>query len=185
MITERKRIITEQVIDETVTEGPLTDHRNLLVRYLVEPSTGLLILRLVLGLIFVMHGGQKVFGWFNGPGLSGFAQGMGQMGLPEVLGYAAALAEFGGGVSMILGLLTRLGCLGLIGVMSVAIVKIHMAHGFFGPQGLEYPLTLAMLALTIFLTGPGRFSLDALMDKNSRHYKSRPHQVKPATKVRV
>lgn len=162
MITERKRIITEQIIDNTVAEGPLTDTRNWLVRYFVEPSTGLLVLRMILGMVFVMHGSQKVFGWFGGPGLAGTVQFMSQMGVPEYLAIAAALTEFVGGALLIVGLLTRLSSLGLLAVMVVAIGKVHLPHGFFAPQGFEYPLTLAIIALSIFLMGPGRFSLDAL-----------------------
>lgn len=123
----------------------------------------LLLLRLVLGAVFIAHGGQKVFGWFGGHGLEGTAQFMATMGVPTALAYLAAFTEFFGGLALVGGLLTRLASLGLFFTMAVAIVKVHLAGGFFAPQGFEYPLALAAMALALVLTGAGRYSLDRLV----------------------
>lgn len=115
------------------------------------------LLRLVLGFIFIMHGGQKVFGLFGGPGLEGFVQMMAPMGVPEWLGYMAAFAEFGGGVLMFLGIATELGALLTIPVMIGAIWFVHgFSHGYFIQDGgFEYPLVLILLAVAVILGGPG------------------------------
>ncbi|MEZ0375018.1 MAG: DoxX family protein [Candidatus Sericytochromatia bacterium] len=125
----------------------------------------MLILRLLLGAVFIMHGSQKVFGWFDGHGLAGTAEMMAKMGTPAILAYLASFTEFFGGLALVFGLLTRMAALGIMCVMSVAIGQVHLSHGFFAPQGFEFPMTLGVIALVIFLLGPGRFSLDALFKR--------------------
>lgn len=128
-----------------------------------DAPAAMLILRLALGAVFIAHGGQKVMGWFGGPGLEVTVQGMSQMGIPAILAYAAAFTEFFGGIALVLGLLTRPAALGILVTMLVAIFKVHLGGGFFAPKGFEYPLTLAAISLTLLLTGPGRISLDQLL----------------------
>lgn len=123
---------------------------------------GLTILRIVLGIVFVMHGGQKLFVF----GLDGVAGGFAQMGVPApgLTGPLTALVEFFGGLALVFGLLSRLAAVGLIVVMLGAIAMVHIAAGFFAPNGFEFPLTLIAGLAAIVLIGPGRFSLDSLID---------------------
>ncbi len=127
---------------------------------------GLLILRLVVGLTLMGHGSQKLFGWFNGPGIKGFSGGMQRMGLRPPVFWAtlAGLGEFGGGLLLALGLVTELGALGIMGAMYVAMVKVHLPKGFWNSKGgIEFTLTLWTAAFALGLTGPGTFSLDHLL----------------------
>ena len=131
---------------------------------LQQADVAVLILRLVLGVTFLAHGGQKLFGWLDGPGLDGTVAFMGGMGVPAPLAYLAAFTEFFGGLAVLVGLLTRLAALGLAVTMAVAIVKVHLANGFFASaQGFEFPLALLAIALALVAYGAGRYSLDSLL----------------------
>jgi putative oxidoreductase len=124
---------------------------------------GLLILRAALGGIFFGHGAQKLFGWFGGRGISGHAGFIESLGLrpARLFAVVSALGEFFGGLGVLFGFLTPLAAAGIIGAMSVAILKVHRPKGFWNHDGgLEYPLILAVLAFVIGLVGPGRYSLD-------------------------
>lgn len=126
-------------------------------------SIGLLLLRLVVGLSFVAHGTQKLWGWFGGGGLEGTAQFFTMLGFPSGKRHAfmAGLAEGGGGALLTLGLLTPLGTLAIISVMLVATITVHLPKGFFAQNGgYEFPLVMAVAALTLAFTGPGAYSLD-------------------------
>lgn len=114
----------------------------------------LLFLRLFIGVIFMMHGSQKLFGAFGGPGLAGM---MHQMG--PVLGILVTIGEFFGGLGMIAGVLTRFSAAALIVIMLGAIATVHGKNGFFvQTQGFEYPLALIGLLLPVLLAGPGPFT---------------------------
>lgn len=128
----------------------------------------LLILRIVLGAIFFAHGAQKVMGWFDGYGLKGTAQYFTNvLRIPLPLFYVAAFTEFFGGIALALGILTRFAALGMVVIMSVAILKANWKNGFFmnwgavGGRGEGYEYDLALLAMALFLTlsGPGQFAL--------------------------
>lgn len=121
----------------------------------------LFIVRITLGVIFIMHGSQKVFGLFGGPGLQGFAVWAAQaMGLSPFLAYLAAFAELIGGVLLLLGIAAELGALMTIPVMLGAAFILHWPHGFFSQNGgYDFPLSLALFAFAIVIGGPGKFAL--------------------------
>jgi len=131
----------------------------------VTMSVALLILRLVAGLTLAAHGAQKLFGWFDGPGLTRLRQGFDKQGFkPAWLWvYLVILGELGGGVSVALGFLTPLGAAGIFGAMFMATFKSHWKNGFFASKrGYEYTLVLMAVSIAIGLAGPGSYSLDAL-----------------------
>jgi putative oxidoreductase len=127
---------------------------------------GLLLLRLTTGLTLAAHGAQKLFGWFGGPGLGSIAQFF------EVLGFApgrrhalmAGLVEIGGGLLLVVGLVTPFAAATIVSVMLVGAVSVHVKNGFFAQNGgYEYALLLGVAASTLAFTGPGSLSLDALL----------------------
>ncbi len=131
------------------------------------------VLRIGVGVVFFAHGAQKMWGWFGGPGLSGWLDFVDAMGFPKALAVLAALTEFFGGLGLILGFLTRLSALGICCVMAVAILKVHLRDGFFmnwfltqdKGHGIEYSLTLLLAAASLMLSGSGRLGLDKLIWK--------------------
>lgn len=119
--------------------------------------------RLILALVFIAHGGQKVMGWWGGFGLEATVQFMQQgLGIPTFLGYLAAYTEFLGGIFLLLGFWSRLSALGIGITMLVAIITAH-PNSFFAPEGMEYALSLFFMALMAFLIGPGKISLDYVL----------------------
>ena len=127
----------------------------------VGPDLGLLGLRAVLGGIFVLHGLQKVFGLFGGPGINGFAQSLEKMGYREsvVLAWVTGVTELAGGGLLVLGLFTPLAAAGVLAVMA-NVVALKYKGGFFGPNGVELELALAGMAFAALFAGPGRAALD-------------------------
>ena len=130
-----------------------------------------LMLRIPLGLIFMAHGSQKLFGVFGGQGLTGtFRMFEEKMGIPPLFTLLAIIAEFGGGFGVLSGFLTRLSAAGISAVMLVAIYKVHWAHGFFinggaaaHGHGIEYNIALLGIALYLLIAGGGRWCLDRLV----------------------
>jgi putative oxidoreductase len=126
-------------------------------------SLGLLVLRLVVGLTMAGHGAQKVFGWWGGPGIKAWNEGVARMRIrPAVpFGWLAALAELGGGLLLAVGFLSPLGSLAILGTMLVAIATVHWPNGFWNSKrGYEFNLTLIAAVLAIGLAGPGTYSVD-------------------------
>ena len=122
---------------------------------------GLAVIRATTGAIFVAHGAQKLF-VFGFGGVSGAFGGM-HIPAPAITGPLTGLVEFFGGLALVFGLLTRLAGFGLAVTMLGAIAFVHLAGGFFAPNGVEYPLALLGATLAIALAGAGRYSLDALI----------------------
>ena len=129
-------------------------------------DTGLLIVRMVVGLVMAAHGAQKLFGWFGGYGLAGTG------GFFESLGFrpgrlfagAAGFTEVAGGLLLALGLLGPLGPALIISVMIVAIATVHWQHGLFATNnGYELPLLNIAAVAAVALIGNGAYSLDALL----------------------
>ncbi|MGZ8697940.1 MAG: DoxX family protein [Gaiellaceae bacterium] len=120
------------------------------------------VLRLAVGTIFVAHGAQKLFGIWGGPGLSGTAAFLGQLGLGPgfPLALLVGIVEFGGGLMLIAGALTLFAALALAVNMGVAIWKVHLTSGFFLPASYEYNIVLIGALISLMLTGPGAFSID-------------------------
>src|SRR6266481_4502543 len=114
-----------------------------------------LLLRAVLGAIFVAHGFQKI-----SSGMHEFTRTVGHLGfpMPVAFAWAAALSEFLGGICVLVGLFTRWAALAIAIVMAVAITKVHLHEGLI--RGYEYPLTLLAVAISIVLMGAGPASLD-------------------------
>jgi putative oxidoreductase len=124
-------------------------------------DTGLLILRIAIGVVFLMHGGQKLFVF----GFAGVSGAFGQMGvpMPGITGPLAAIVEFLAGGALVIGLLTRLAALGLAIDMAGALLLVHIKGGFFLPNGYEFALTLFAANVAIVVAGAGYYSLDRII----------------------
>ena len=126
-------------------------------------NVGLVLIRVITGLLLIGHGTQKLFGWFGGRGLAATGTGFASNGYRPgaVFAFLAGFGETGGGLLLALGFLTPLGCAAIIGVMLNAVVSVHWPKGIWATNGgYEYPLTLAVVAAGVAFTGPGRFSVD-------------------------
>lgn len=128
---------------------------------------GLLLMRLILAVVFVYHGSQKLFGWFGGYGLAVTAERFESMNFPVPMAsaVAAASAEFFGAILLALGLFFRPTALVMAFTMFVAsyVHLVIMNGGFQAPKGMEYPLTLAIALLALAFTGPGRIALGRMI----------------------
>ncbi|HEY4439462.1 MAG TPA: DoxX family protein [Candidatus Elarobacter sp.] len=134
-----------------------------------EIAIPLLLVRLI-GLGFAAHGAQKLFGWFGGYGLAGTG------GFFESLGFrpgrffagAAGVGELLGGLLIAFGLGGPIGSMLAIAVMVVAILSVHLSHGFFASNnGYELPLAYIGWAFILAFTGFGPYSLDAVLGLNT------------------
>jgi putative oxidoreductase len=117
-------------------------------------STALLLIRWIVGIAMISHGASKIAAPFSWMGADA--------PVPGILQALAALSEFGGGIALIVGLLTPLALLGLISTMAVAVF-FHLSKGDGFVGGYELGLVYLVAFVGLFLTGPGRFSLDAVI----------------------
>ena len=130
------------------------------------------ILRLVLGVVFFAHGAQKMLGWFGGYGYAGTMGYFTSLGVPSVFGNLAILAEFLGGIGLILGFLGRIAAAGVMVNMCMAILLVHRPNGLFmnwglavvgqtaAGEGYEFHLLAIAIGLLVLVKGSASFSVD-------------------------
>jgi len=124
----------------------------------------LLVLRLVLGTIMIAHGWQKIADHMHM--INGM---MTQLGLPTFMAYIVTAAEFGGGILVFVGFLTRLAALAILIDMLVAILRVHLPHGLFSSKGgFEFPMACAAIAFALIITGAGPIAIDWLWGSKGR-----------------
>lgn len=125
---------------------------------------GMLPLRIVVGLVFLMHGAQKLFIF----GLGGTTDIMGKLGLPlpALCAIIVMAVELLGGLAIVLGVFTRVAGALLAFEMFIAILVARLSGGFFAPYGYEFELTLLGASLTFALNGPGGMSLDESVSRS-------------------
>jgi putative oxidoreductase len=126
-------------------------------------DAAVLVLRFGVGLIFAVHGAQKLFGWWNGPGFAGWQAVMTRMGFRPARPFAAisAAAELVGGLALVFGIATPLAAAALVGQSLVIIFAAHWSRGFFNrDNGYEFPLVLLSGTAATLLLGAGEISVD-------------------------
>jgi putative oxidoreductase len=134
------------------------------------------VIRLVLGITFVAHGGQKIFGLWGGLGFSGTVDAFAKQGMPAVMTILVMIAEFFGGLGVLVGCLTRLAAFGPAIVMVGAMLLVHAQNGFFmnwfnAPNrghGIECNLAYFAMAVSLMMTGAGPLSIDAVHGGGTR-----------------
>ena len=141
---------------------------------LIETSNDwtLTILRLAAGIMILPHGLQKTLGWFGGAGFSAQMAGFEQMHIPAIFAFLAIMAEFLGGLGLILGALTRIAALSLAVDMMVGVYLVHRHNGFFmnwsGQQkgeGFEFHILVVAMAIVLMARGGGAASVDRALAK--------------------
>jgi len=126
-----------------------------------ELNFELLIMRIACALPFLFHGSAILFGAFGGPGPKGFAA---FIHAPVSVGYLVGLAQFAGGLAILLGALLRLGAICVMTVMLGAIYLVHLPHGYdINQGGMEFALTEFLLSTGLLFAGPGKYSLASLL----------------------
>lgn len=123
----------------------------------------LLVLRVVLGLIMAAHGWQKIH---NGP--AHFVQMVHSLGMPGWTAYLAIAAEFGGGILLMFGFLTRFAAAAVFFDMLVALLTVHLHKDLTGQGGKELPLSLAAIAFALVFFGGGELGIDWLMGSRTK-----------------
>ena len=139
-----------------------------------NPIIGFSIARWTLGIVIFPHGAQKLLGLFGGYGYSATMESLTtQMGLPSIVAFSVILIEFFGSISLVLGFFSRFWALSLAGMFTGIIITTQLEHGFFmnwfgnqAGEGYEFSLLVIGLALSIVVSGSGKWSIDSLISKN-------------------
>ncbi|EOZ5529760.1 DoxX family protein [Vibrio metschnikovii] len=144
-----------------------------LITKLVESKSGYstLALRIPIGIVFMAHGAQKLFGWFGGYGLEGTGQWMASIGLGPgmLMAFLAGSGEFFGGLAILLGIFTRPAAAVLSVTMLVAIFAVHFEHGLFMSNGgYEFALALLAASVSLMMSGSGKLSIDQIISQRLR-----------------
>ena len=132
----------------------------------VRIHLALLILRIASASAFLYHGSAILFGVFGGAGPLKFAEAH---HLNLFFGYLIGMVELGGGAAILLGGFSRIGASGIVCVVVGAIVTVHWRHGYdVSDGGSEYALTQMLIAASLLLTGPGKYSVSAILPARIR-----------------
>jgi putative oxidoreductase len=129
----------------------------------LSQDLGMLLVRIIIGGVFMAHGAQKLFGWFGGYGLKGTGGFFESLGFRPgaFFAFLAGMGEFGGGLLIALGFLGPIGAVVATATMIVAVFTVHIEKGFFAQNGgYEMPMAYATAAFAIAFAGPGQYSLD-------------------------
>jgi putative oxidoreductase len=133
-------------------------------------SAGLLIVRLVIGLLMAAHGSQKLFGWFGGHGIAGTGMFFETIGFRpgRLFATVASITEIVSGILVALGFLGPIGPALMLSVMIVAAVSVHWKNGLFAQSnGIELSLFYGTVAVALALIGFGQYSFDAVLGLQS------------------
>lgn len=133
-----------------------------------QVNGALLSIRIASALAFLFHGSAILFGAFGGPGPEKFAA---FIHAPAIVGYLVGLSQVFAGLTMLTGILTRLGAVCVIVNMLAAIFIVHLPHGFdVAQRGIEYALTQLLIALALLLTGAGDYSFTSRLPEQWRKF---------------
>lgn len=132
----------------------------------LQPAWGIFVLRVIVGLVFLMHGGQKLFVY----GFGGVAGSMANLGIPfpSLSAVVVTTVEFLGGAALVAGFFTRWAAALLATEMLVAILAVHLKGGFFLPAGFEYALTMLAANISLLLTGSGAGAVENTFTKRGK-----------------
>jgi len=129
-----------------------------------------LILRVMLGLVMLPHGAQKLLGLFGGYGFAGTMGAFTQNGMPWIVAFLVIMGESLGALGLIVGFLTRFAAFGIFCIMVGAIFIVHLPYGFFmnwfgkqAGEGFEYHLLVIGMSIVLMIAGAGRWSVDGLI----------------------
>ena len=136
-----------------------------------EDTLAPLVIRVMLGVVMLPHGAQKLLGMFGGGGFAATMKGMSQgMGIPTVVVFLIILSEFLGSIGLILGVATRFCAFGTFSIMTGAIFMVHLPNGFFmnwfgsqAGEGFEYHLMAIGMAVALMIAGGGKWSVDRFL----------------------
>ncbi|MDP8991123.1 MAG: DoxX family protein, partial [Acidobacteriota bacterium] len=143
-------------------------------KWLATPNDWTLtILRLAVGIMILPHGLQKTLGWFDGPGFSAQMAGFERGHIPAAFAFLAIMAEFLGGIGLIVGALTRIAAFGVAVNMVVGVYMLHWPNGFFmnwtGRQkgeGFEFHILVVAMPQVLMARGGGAASVDRAIAKS-------------------
>lgn len=134
-----------------------------------------LFLRLVMGIVIIPHGAQKLLGWFGGYGLDGTMGYFASLGVPALFGWLAITAEVVGGLALMAGFLSRIAAFGVAATLVTAVMLQHASVGFFmnwggtlQGEGFEYHILAVAICTAIMIGGSGPYSVDRLLARRGR-----------------